>query len=54
MRRLAATALAASLPLYTRNPNDFEGLDDLMRSIARSADVGTYEEIARLEQSQGS
>ena len=27
---IAATALAADLPLYTRNPSDFDGLDALV------------------------
>ena len=27
---IAATALAAELPLYTRNPRDFQGLHDLI------------------------
>ncbi|MXZ79285.1 MAG: type II toxin-antitoxin system VapC family toxin [Acidimicrobiia bacterium] len=27
---IAATALAAQLPLYTRNPSDFDGLHDLI------------------------
>ena len=27
---VAATAVAASLPLYTRNPDDFQSLDDLI------------------------
>ena len=33
---LAATALAEGLPLYTRNPDDFKGLDRLVdiRSVA--------------------
>ncbi|HSL63538.1 MAG TPA: PIN domain-containing protein [Gaiellaceae bacterium] len=31
---IAATALAAGLPLYTRNPSDFEGLGDLVEIVA--------------------
>lgn len=31
---IASTALAASIPLYTRNPDDFESLDDLLEVIA--------------------
>ena len=31
---IAASALAADLPLYTRNPGDFTGLDDLLEIIA--------------------
>jgi predicted nucleic acid-binding protein len=34
---IAATALAAALPLYTRNPSDFRGLEDLIEI----ASVGT-------------
>ena len=30
---IAATALAANLPLYTRNPRDFAGLDDLIEIV---------------------
>jgi predicted nucleic acid-binding protein len=36
---IAATAMAAELPLYTHNPEDFRGLDDLLeiRAIAPAA-----------------
>ncbi len=33
---IAATALAAQLPVYTRNPGDFEGLADLVEIVAVS------------------
>lgn len=35
---IAATALAAELPLYTHNPGDFEGLDGLVEVVALRTD----------------
>jgi len=31
---IAATALASDLPLYTRNPDNFNGLADLIEVVA--------------------
>jgi predicted nucleic acid-binding protein len=31
---IAATALASDLPLYTRNPNDFRGIESLVEIVA--------------------
>ena len=30
---IASTAIAAGLPLYTTNPDDFAGLDDLLTVV---------------------
>lgn len=31
---IAATALGTRLPLYTRNPHDFSGLEDLIEIVS--------------------
>jgi predicted nucleic acid-binding protein len=37
---IAATALAAGLPLYTQNPDDFGGLEELIEVVEVTAHAG--------------
>jgi predicted nucleic acid-binding protein len=40
---IAATAIAAGLPLFTTNPDDFQGLDEVLSVVAVTRPTGPHE-----------